>query len=34
MICETLDCLKRTKDVKVMGFGGKRSVLREEKHIL
>jgi hypothetical protein len=33
MICETLNCLKGTKNEKVMGFGGKRGVLREEKHI-
>jgi hypothetical protein len=34
MIYETVDCLKGTKDEKVMGFGGKRGVLKEEKHIL
>jgi hypothetical protein len=34
MIWETLDCLKKTSDEKVMGFGGKRSVLKEKKHIL
>jgi hypothetical protein len=34
MICETLDYLKGTRDEKVMGFGGKRGVLKEERHIL
>jgi hypothetical protein len=34
MIFETLDCLKQTSDEKVMGFGGKMSVLKEKKHIL
>jgi hypothetical protein len=34
MIYEILDCLKGTRDEKVMGFRGKRGVLKEEKHIL